>query len=47
VNVFQIDGPPPVIDYRALYTTVIEQHLGGNASGVFQKRFKPLDILRV
>jgi uncharacterized protein (DUF1501 family) len=46
VNVFQIDGPPPVIDYRALYTTVIESHWGGNANGVFQKRFKSLDILK-
>ncbi len=46
VDVFQIDGPPPVIDYRALYTTVIESFLGGSANGVFKQRFKPLDILR-
>lgn len=46
VDVFQIDGPPPVIDYHALYTTVIESFLGGSASGVFKQRFKPLDILR-
>lgn len=46
VNVFQIDGPPPVIDYRALYTTVIEQHWGGKANGVFQQRFKAIDLLK-
>jgi uncharacterized protein (DUF1501 family) len=46
VEVFQIDGPPPVIDYRALYTTVIENWWGGSANGVFAKRFKPLPLLR-
>ncbi len=46
VDVFQIDGPPPTTDYRALYTTVIESFWGGSANGVFQKRFKPLDLLR-
>jgi uncharacterized protein (DUF1501 family) len=46
VNVFQIDGPAPTIDYRALYTTIIEQHWGASANGVFQKRFKPLDIFK-
>jgi uncharacterized protein (DUF1501 family) len=46
VNVFQIDGPPPVIDYRELYTTVIESHWRSNANGVFQKRFKGLDLLK-
>ncbi|MCA3029468.1 MAG: DUF1501 domain-containing protein [Rhodocyclaceae bacterium] len=46
VDVFQIDGPPPVIDYRALYTTVIENWWGGSANGVFAKRFKPLPLLR-
>ncbi|MEI6737891.1 MAG: DUF1501 domain-containing protein [Pseudomonadota bacterium] len=46
VDVFQIDGPPPTTDYRALYTTVIEQWWGGHANGVFQKRFKSIDLLR-
>jgi len=45
VDVFQIDGPPPVIDTRALYTTVIEYHWGGTANGVFQKRFKSLELI--
>ncbi len=46
VDVFQIDGPPPTTDTRALYTTVIESWWGGNANGVFQRRFKPIDLLR-
>jgi uncharacterized protein (DUF1501 family) len=46
VDVFQIDGPPPVIDYRALYTTVIEKWWGGSAGGVFAKRFSPLPLVR-
>jgi uncharacterized protein (DUF1501 family) len=46
INVFSIDGPPPAIDYRALYTTIIEDFWGGSASGVFERRFKPLDLLR-
>jgi uncharacterized protein (DUF1501 family) len=46
VDVFALDGPPPVIDYRALYTTMIENWWGGSATGVFSKRFKPIDILK-
>ena len=46
VNVFAIDGPPPVIDYRELYTTIIEQWWRGSARDVFDRRFKPLDLIR-
>ena len=46
VDVFQIDGPPPVMDYRELYTTIIEQWWQGNARGVFDRKFKTLDLLR-
>jgi uncharacterized protein (DUF1501 family) len=46
VDVFQIDGPPPTIDFRALYTTVIEQWWGGNAAGVFKKPFKSLELIK-
>ncbi|MEQ1517070.1 MAG: DUF1501 domain-containing protein [Usitatibacteraceae bacterium] len=46
VEVFSIDGPPPVIDYRALYTTIIEKWWGGSAAGVFDRSFKSLDVLR-
>ena len=46
VDVFAIDGPPPVIDYRELYTSIIEQWWGGKARGVFDRNFKTLEILR-
>ena len=46
VDVFAIDGPPPVIDYRELYTTIIEQWWRGKARGVFDRNFKTLDLLR-
>ncbi|MEO8385300.1 MAG: DUF1501 domain-containing protein [Betaproteobacteria bacterium] len=46
IDVFAIDGPAPVIDYRELYTTIIEQWWGGNATGVFERKFKSLDLLR-
>ena len=46
VDVFSLDGPPPVIDYRQLYTTIIENWWGGSAAGVFDRRFKPLDLLK-
>jgi uncharacterized protein (DUF1501 family) len=44
-GVFYISGPPPVIDYRSLYTTIIEQWWGGNARDVFDRRFTALDLL--
>ncbi len=46
INVFAIDGPPPVIDYRSLYTTVIENWWGGSARGIFDRDFKPINLLR-
>ena len=46
IDVFAIDGPPPVIDYRELYTTIIEQWWHGSARGVFDRSFKTLDLLR-
>lgn len=46
VDVFALDGPPPVIDYRALYTTIIEDWWGVSSRGVFDRRFKPLGLLR-
>jgi uncharacterized protein (DUF1501 family) len=45
-NVFSISGPPPVIDTRELYATVIERWWGLSSAGVFERRFKPLDLLR-
>ena len=46
IDVFAIDGPPPVIDYRSLYTTIIEKWWGGSAHGIFDRNFKPLDLIR-
>jgi uncharacterized protein (DUF1501 family) len=46
VDVFAIDGPPPVIDNRELYTTIIERWWGADAKGVFDRRFQSLDLLR-
>lgn len=46
VDVFAIDGPPPVIDYRELYTTVIQDWWGLSPRGVFDRAFKPLPLLR-
>lgn len=46
VNVHQIGGPAPVIDYRALYTTIVESWWGGSANGMFNQRFRALDIVR-
>ena len=46
IDVFAIDGPAPVIDYRSLYTTMIENWWGGSARGIFDRNFKPLNLLR-
>ena len=43
---FAIGGPPPVIDYRELYTTVIERWWGADPSGVFARRYPALDLVR-
>jgi uncharacterized protein (DUF1501 family) len=45
-NVFSISGPKPVIDTRELYATVIERWWGLSSANVFERRFKPLDLLR-
>ena len=41
-----VDGPPPVIDYREFYTTVIQDWWGLSSRGVFDRAFKPLALLR-
>ena len=46
IDVFAIDGPAPVIDYRSLHTTIVENWWGGSARGIFERNFKPLDLLR-
>lgn len=42
----QIGGPPPVIDTRRLWTTVAERWWSQDASGLFPRRYAPLDLLR-
>ncbi len=44
--VHAISGPAPVIDTRALYTTIVEQWWSRSASGLFARRFAPLELLR-
>ncbi|HUP97456.1 MAG TPA: DUF1501 domain-containing protein [Usitatibacter sp.] len=41
-----IGGPAPVIDTRRLWTTVAERWWGGDASGLFNRRYAPVDLLR-
>lgn len=46
VGVGNVGGPEPVIDTRALYSTIIESWWGQNPNGIFNQRFKALDILK-
>jgi len=46
VSMHPIGGPAPVIDTRRLWTTVIQRWWGLEASGVFDRRHDPLDLLR-
>lgn len=41
-----IGGPPPAIDTRRLWTTVVERWWDADASGVFNRGHAPLDLLR-
>jgi len=45
-KVHSIGGPSPAIDYRRLYTTVIESWWGQSAHGVFDRTFQPLSLLK-
>ena len=46
IRVHNIGGPPPVIDSRQLWTTVVQSWWGVDASGLFAHRYEPLDLLR-
>jgi uncharacterized protein (DUF1501 family) len=46
VRVFNVGGPPPTIDTRRLWTTVIEQWWNLPADGVFTSRHRALELLR-
>ncbi len=41
-----IGGPPPVIDTRRLWSTVVERWWGLDSGGVFDRRHATLDLLR-
>ena len=41
-----IGGPAPVIDTRSLWTTVVQRWWGGDASGVFNRRYAQVELLR-
>jgi uncharacterized protein (DUF1501 family) len=41
-----IGGPPPVIDYRELFSAVIERHWQRSATNVFERRHTALALLR-
>jgi uncharacterized protein (DUF1501 family) len=41
-----IGGPAPVIDTRRLWTTVAKDWWGADASGLFDRRYAPLELLR-
>ena len=45
-RVHMVGGPAPTIDTRRLWTTVVERWWGADASGVFARRFPPLDLLK-
>ena len=42
-----IGGPAPAIDTRRLWSTVVRDWWGADASGVFTRRHAPLDLLRL
>jgi uncharacterized protein (DUF1501 family) len=46
VDVHWIGGPPPVIDTRQLWTTVVQQWWETDPSGLFSGQPRPLDLLR-
>ena len=46
VRVHQVGGPVPVVDTRALWTTVVERWWGADASRLFARRYAPIDLLK-
>jgi uncharacterized protein (DUF1501 family) len=46
IDVHEIGGPLPVIDSRRLWATVVERWWGADASGLFARRYAPLDLIR-
>ncbi|HXN15898.1 MAG TPA: DUF1501 domain-containing protein [Usitatibacter sp.] len=46
VRMHPIGGPPPVVDTRRLWSTVVERWWESEAAGLFARRYAPLDLLR-
>ena len=45
-RVHLVGGPKPTLDTRSLWTTVVQRWWSGDASRLFARSFKPVDILR-
>ena len=45
-RMYPIGGPAPSIDTRSLWTTVVQRWWGLDASGVFNRPYAPMDLLR-
>jgi uncharacterized protein (DUF1501 family) len=46
VRVHEVGGPPPVIDTRRLWSTVVERWWETDPAGLFRDRHVPLDLLK-
>ena len=47
VRMHWIGGPAPAIDTRSLWTTVVERWWNTDAAGLFERRHRALDLLRI
>jgi uncharacterized protein (DUF1501 family) len=45
-RLYPIGGPAPTIDTRELWTTVAQRWWGQDASGLFNRRYAPLELLK-
>jgi uncharacterized protein (DUF1501 family) len=45
-RVHMVGGPAPAIDTRRLWSTVVERWWNADASGLFARRYPPLDLLK-
>jgi uncharacterized protein (DUF1501 family) len=45
-DLHQIGGPAPSVDTRSLWSTVVQDWWGVDASAVFRRRYAPIELLR-
>jgi uncharacterized protein (DUF1501 family) len=45
-RIHQVGGPMPTLDTRRLWSTVVEKWWGQKSSGLFARRYPPLELLR-